>query len=115
MPEVPKDADDNYTRYTVPESRPLDSLPLPGRDIKARPVVSTVLTFLHVRFSVPVFNALVVADSTVQGKGSADNDSNPRRIPQPAMTKRQEGHMYTKVRGLPQYSMVVAEFHALEF
>ena len=114
MPELPKDVDDNYTRYTVPESKPLDSLPLPGRDIKARPVVSTVLTFLHVRFSFPVFDALVVADSTVQGKGSADNDSNPRRIPQPAMTKRQEGHMYTKVRGFRRDSCIVAELDTLE-
>lgn len=63
MPEVPKDADDNYTRYTVPETKPLDSLPLPGRDIKARPVVSTVLTFLHVRSSLSVFPASVVADN----------------------------------------------------
>ncbi|EPT02302.1 hypothetical protein FOMPIDRAFT_1022921 [Fomitopsis schrenkii] len=78
VPELPKGVDDNYTRFTPDfEPKPGESLPLPGRDIKARPVVSAVLSFLH-------------------GKGSADNDNHPRRVPQPAMTKRQEGHMYTK-------------------
>ena len=50
VPELPKDIDDNYTRYTPDfQPKPGESLPLPGRDIKARPVVSTVLSFLHVR------------------------------------------------------------------
>lgn len=50
----------------------------------------------------------------MKGKGSSDNDSNPRRIPQPAMTKRQEGHMYTKVRGFLRDSTVVAELDTPE-
>ncbi|KAI0724823.1 hypothetical protein C8Q72DRAFT_816243 [Fomitopsis betulina] len=76
--ELSKDVEDSYTRVTPNfEPKAGDGLPLPGRDIHARPVVSTVLSFLH-------------------GKGSADNDDNPRRIPQPAMTRRQQGHMYTK-------------------
>ncbi|KAH9833315.1 uncharacterized protein C8Q71DRAFT_197597 [Rhodofomes roseus] len=76
--ELPKHIDDNYTRFT-PDFRPNAeaSLPLPGRNLHGRRVVSDVLSALH-------------------GKGHADNDGNPRRIPQPAMTKRQEGHMYTK-------------------
>lgn len=48
--ELSKDVEDSYTRVTPNfEPKAGDGLPLPGRDIHARPVVSTVLSFLHVR------------------------------------------------------------------
>ncbi|KZT65286.1 hypothetical protein DAEQUDRAFT_532508 [Daedalea quercina L-15889] len=82
LPDLPKAVDDNYTRFTPNfQPKPEASLPLPGKDMNSRAVVSTILSALH---------------DDKQGKGSADNDNHPRRIPQPAMTKRQEGRMYTK-------------------
>ncbi|TFY62684.1 hypothetical protein EVJ58_g3709 [Rhodofomes roseus] len=94
--ELPKHIDDNYTRFT-PDFRPNAeaSLPLPGRNLHGRRVVSDVLSALHVRDTSPSSKSVLIQDNE-QGKGHADNDGNPRRIPQPAMTKRQEGHMYTK-------------------
>lgn len=63
MPELPKGVDDNYTRFTPDfEPKPGESLPLPGRDIKARPVVSAVLSFLHVRVCAGVVDTTPVID-----------------------------------------------------
>ncbi|KAH9919815.1 uncharacterized protein B0H18DRAFT_957326 [Fomitopsis serialis] len=76
--QLPKHPEESLTRFTPTfEPKAQSSLPLPGRDIHGRTAVSSVLSYIH-------------------GKGHADNDNHPRRVPQPAMTKRQEGFMYTK-------------------